>query len=105
GAVTPARISPMQVLGWSLTADVGAQIRIATPLVIVASYGAQWFVPQDVGASAYDPIARLDCVDSNYDLSTSACEAVRDGYGIDTAAGHYARWEHVVRVGLRIDLD
>jgi hypothetical protein len=58
-----------------------------------------------VTSSAYDPIARLDCIDSNYDLSTPACQAVRDGYGIDTAAGHYARWDHTLRLGLRIDLE
>jgi hypothetical protein len=105
GAVSPDKLSPMQVDGTSVTADVGVQWRIATSIALVAGYGAQWYLPEDVTTSAYDPTARLGCVASDYDLSTPACQAVAGGYGIDTAAGHYGRWEHVVRVGLRFDLE
>jgi hypothetical protein len=105
GATSPSRISPQQVEGWNVSGDLGAQLRLTSALVLVATYDAVWYVPQDVTSSSYDPIARLDCIDSNYDLSTSACQTVRDGYGIDTASGHYSRWQHVVKLGLRLDLD
>jgi hypothetical protein len=105
GAVSPQLLSPMQVDGASLTGDVGAQIRLGGSVVLVVGYGAQWYLPADVNASAYDPTARIQCVDSNYDLSTPACQAVAGGYGIDTGAGHYERWEHVLRVGVRYDLE
>lgn len=103
GAVAPAALSPLQVEGWSLTADVGARLRLKTHLVIAAGYGVQYYPSHDVSASAYDPIARLDCIDSNYDYSTPACAAVRGGFGTDTAAGTYARIGHVLHLGLRYD--
>ncbi|HTJ41970.1 MAG TPA: hypothetical protein VL463_07720 [Kofleriaceae bacterium] len=103
GAVAQQRISPMQVEGWNASGALGAQIRLANEVSLVANYDVRWYIPQDVAPSAYDPIERLDCIDSNYDLSSDACQAVRDGYGIDTAAGSYARWQHVLRVGVRID--
>jgi hypothetical protein len=109
GAVAPSRLSPAQVEGWSLTGDLGAQLRMGrlgrATFLLIGNYGARWYVAQDVTSSAYDPIARLDCIDSDYDLSTEACQKVRDGYGIDTAAGHYARFEHAFRLGLQIDWD
>ena len=105
GPVGTAQLSPAQVDGVQLSGDLGVQWRVSSSIVLQGGYDAHWYLPQDVHASAFDPTARLACVDSNYDLSTPACQAVAGGYGIDTAAGHYARWEHVLRLGLRFDLD
>ena len=103
GAVAPGELSPLQVEGWSMNADLGARVRLHTHLVIAIGYDVQYYPAHDVGASAYDPIARLDCIDSDYDYSTPACAAVRAGFGTDTAAGHYARLGHVFHLGLRYD--
>ena len=54
--------------------------------------------------SAFDPRDRLACYDSGFDYATSACQAVRLGYAIPTAAGDYGRVEHAVRFAIRIPL-
>jgi len=91
---SPATISP-----FSYTADVGGQLR-AGPVLLQATYGIQYFPTVNVTNSAFDPRARIACIDSGYDYSTAACTAVRNGYGIPTADGQYDRLEHAVRIAL-----
>ena len=93
------RTSPQSIAPRSYTADAGVQFRLG-PIVLQGSYGLQYFPTVDVGASAFDPRSRIACIESSYDYSTAACEAVRNGYGIPTAAGTYDRIEHAIRVGL-----
>jgi len=58
----------------------------------------------NVTNSAFDPRARVQCIDSGFDYATDACAATRNGYGINSADGSYQRWEHTFRVMLRRDL-
>jgi hypothetical protein len=103
-AVDASRTSPMTIAPASLTLDLGAQRRIARGVILQLSYGLQYFPTVNVGNSAFDPNDRLTCSDSGYDYSTPACEAVRGGYAIATAAGTYERLQHAVRLGLRYEL-
>jgi hypothetical protein len=100
--VTLARLSPTTAARWSLTADVGGQVRVAG-LVIQLGYGLDYRPSATSADSDYNPIDRLACIDSGFDYSTTACQHVREGYAIPTAAGTYRRLTHALRLGLRYD--
>jgi len=91
--------SPQSIAPRSYTLDGGVQFKLGA-VRLLASYGLQYFPTVDVTNSAFDPRSRIACIDSGYDYSTAACEAVRLGYGIPTADGTYQRFEHAIRVGL-----
>ena len=94
--------SPTTIAPTSGTLDLGVQLRTGS-WVFQLAYGLQYFPPVHVTQSAYDPRDRIACVDGGFDYSTPACEAVRLGYAIPTAAADYARIEHAVRLGFRHD--
>lgn len=98
-----ARTSPLTIGPRSYTADIGAQFRLGS-LVVQTSYGLQYFPRTNVAASAFDPTARAACTDSGFDYSTAACESVRSGYAIASAAGSYERMQHAIRIGLVYEL-
>lgn len=98
-----ARTSPLTIAPWSYTADIGAQFRLGS-FVVQTSYGLQYFPNVSVVSSAFDPGARATCIDSDFDYSTPACEAVRNGYAIATGAGSYERMQHAIRIGLVYEL-
>ena len=100
--VRTGRLSPTTNQRWSLTGDLGAQLRIGG-VVAQLGYGIDFRPTVDVDDSEYNPIDRLDCIDSGFDYSTTACQRVRDGYAIPTAAGSYRRITHALRLGLRYD--
>jgi hypothetical protein len=102
-ALPDERTSPMTVAPTSFTVDAGVQLRLP-PIVLEAAYGFQLFPGVSANPSAFDPQARLDCIASGYDYSTAACESVRNGYAIPSAAGDYSRMEHALRFGLRYEL-
>jgi len=104
GAVDARHISPLQVYGHQVTADVGAQIRILPELVLQLDYGVAFYPEVDSTDSAYDPHDYLDCVAGNYDYDLPACAAVRAGYAGATGAGRYRRLDHAARLGIRYDL-
>ena len=101
-AVDNDKTTPLTIAPTSFTADVGIQLRLSQ-FVLQLTYGLQYFPAVNVTDSAFDPRGRLLCADSGYDYSTSACEAVRNGYALPTAAGEYQRFEHAVRFALRYD--
>ena len=101
-SATPVdRISPAHVEGAQLTADVGVQLRILPTLILDAGYGVRYQPEKNVTTSAYDPIARLDCIAADYAYDEPGCAAVRGGYGTNTATGTYLRVGHVARLGVR----
>jgi hypothetical protein len=102
-AVSSDRLSPETIAGTSLTVDVGASLRLGPTTVLQLGYGLAYFPGSDVTQSAFDPRHTLDCVASGYDYATAACTAVRNGYGEATAAGHYARLQHALRLGFRYE--
>lgn len=108
GGATPSvplgRVSPTTIERWSVTGDVGVQIKVLPVLRLQMSYGIEYRPTVNVVDSEYDPTDRLACIDSGYDYSTTECQRVRDGYAIPTAAGDYRRVEHSFRVGLRYDI-
>ena len=95
--------SPMTIAPFSYTGDVGVQLRLAG-ITLQATYGVQYFPTVNVTNSAFDPRARVQCIDSDFDYATDACASTRNGYGINSADGSYQRWEHTFRVMLRRDL-
>jgi hypothetical protein len=103
-AVSDDRTSPVTIAPLSYTADVGAQVRLSPMMFLQVSYGLQYFPTVHVTDSAFDPRNQIACTESGYDYSTSACEAVRFGYGIPTAAGDYSRMEHAIRFGVRYEI-
>jgi hypothetical protein len=102
-SVVAARTSPITIAPTSFTLDLGAQWRTRYRLVFQLSYGVQYFPKVDARDSAFDPLARIACIDSGYDYSTPACRSVRNGYAIPSAAGEYQRIQHALRFGLRYE--
>ncbi len=100
-----SRTSAMTIGPASLTLDLGGQLRLGTSWSAELAYGVQYFPAVDVESSAYNPRFQLDCIASGYDYSTRACQAVRDGYAIPTAAGEYGHLQHALRLGFRYDID
>ncbi|HEY5938759.1 MAG TPA: hypothetical protein VIU61_29105 [Kofleriaceae bacterium] len=103
-STTTERISPTTIAPTSITADLGLQYRVTPGLIFQLSYGLQFFPPSTIEDSAFDPQDQVDCIASGYDYSTAACESVRQGYAIPSAAGDYSRYQHAFRVGLRYEL-
>jgi hypothetical protein len=100
-AHTAERTAPGTDSPTSITGDLGVELRLApTAWRIQLSYGAQLFPRADIKASDYDPRFARECADSGFDYATRACEALRNGYAIPTAAGSYTRIQHALRVGL-----
>jgi hypothetical protein len=103
-SVSPGRTSPLTISPTSFTLDLGAQLRLSRVLSAQLSYGLQYFPTVDTGASEFNPDNQIACIQSGYDYATSACQAVRLGYAIPSAAGSYERFEHAVRISLRYEI-
>jgi hypothetical protein len=102
-AATPTEdVAPHQIAGTNLSAIVGAELEISDRIMIGAGYGITWYPKVDVKDSAFDPLARLRCVDQQLDLD--ACEAAGAGRAVPTAAGVYRRLQHAFTVALRLRL-
>jgi len=104
-AIVDRRTSPLTIAPTSATLDLGLQYRMAPNLVLQLSYGVQYFPTVDVSDSAYDPLARLTCIDSGYDYTKPGCVSTRYGYAIPTANGEYSRIEQAMRLAVRIERD
>ncbi len=104
-SVDDQQTSAITIAPTSFTADVGVQLRIPRSTVVFQlSYGVQYFPTVTVTDSAFDPRARIACIDSGYDYSTPQCAATRNGYGIPTADGVYSRVEQAIRLGVRYEI-
>lgn len=104
GATDAAHLSATSPWAAELAGSVGVQVRVGPRWVLQFGTQIRYQVPTATGASAFDPRARIACVDSGYDRELPACAPVRDGYGLPTASGDYRRWSHVATVALRIDV-
>jgi long-subunit fatty acid transport protein len=101
-SVEARRTSPLTIAPAALTLDVGAQGRIVhgAPWSVQLSYGIAVSPSVTVGRDAtFNPVHRLDCIDSNYDYTSAGCEATREGYATSLGAGEYKRTSHSLRVG------
>jgi hypothetical protein len=103
-AVPDERTTPWTIAPTSLTLDGGVQFRFGPQLVVQGTYGLQYFPTVNEQRSDFDPQARLDCYDSGFDYSTSACASVRHGFAIPSAVGDYSRIEHAFRLTVRYEL-
>ncbi len=103
-AVDADKTSPFTTSPTSLTLDGGAQWRFAPSWMLQISYGIQVAPAVTVTKSAFDPQSIVECIDSEYDYSTAACAAARDGYAIDSAAGTYSKLSQSFRLALRYEL-
>ncbi len=103
GAVDDARLSAMTALPMALTVDLGVQARLGNGVILQLSYGLAWSPDVDTGTGAYDPLDRLACIESGYDVTTEACAAVRAGYALPTASGVYGRTRHGALLVVRYD--
>ena len=101
GAVADERLSALNAYGAAVTADVGVQVRIAPSWILQLGYGVRWAPDSDTGRGAYDPIDRLECIDSGLDIDEPECRALREGYALPTASGTYGRVDNVFRLNLR----
>jgi long-subunit fatty acid transport protein len=104
GATARTRLSPLQVDPDGVTADLGLQLRIAPAWTVQLGYGLRWAPAAATGRGAYDPIARLDCIESGHNIDSPVCRQVREGYGLPTAAGTYRRIDNVARLGLQVTI-
>lgn len=101
-SVEARRTSPLTIAPAALTLDLGAQGRIVrgAPWSLQLSYGVAVSPSVTVGSdAAFNPVHRLDCIDSNYDYTTAGCEATREGYAASLGAGDYKRISHSLRFG------
>lgn len=88
----------------SATLDLGAQWRLTSaPWSLQLSYGLAYFLPVSVSDSAFSAQHTIDCVASGYDYSSEACTATRNGFGIESGDGDYARFQHALRIGARYE--
>src|SRR5690606_12103109 len=101
GAVSPERVTPIQIEGFNLTAAGGVSLRLAEHFVLTASYDLSWYPERQANPSAFDPIDRLRCVDSMFDVE--ACEAAAEGRATATASGDYRRLGHGFGLSIRYD--
>lgn len=101
GAVSSERLTPIQVEGPNLTAAGGAALRFADHFVLTLGYDLTWYPTSTSDPGAFDPIDRLRCVDSMYDVD--ACGPAREGRATPTAAGDYGRLEHGATISIRYD--
>lgn len=104
GAVASDRLSARAPWGAQLTAGGGAQLRLGSRWVVQLTYNTGYQPSASSNPGAFDPVRLLDCIDSGYDVSLPACATVRAGYGAPTSAGTYARWSHVGRVSLALEI-
>jgi long-subunit fatty acid transport protein len=101
GATTARNVSPLQVDGLDLGAAGGVELRVSQHVVFQLGYDLSWFPEVSSSDSAFDPMARLACVDS--DFAFQRCGAARDGRAVPTAAGNYGRMRHAMSLSLRYD--
>ena len=101
GATNGNDVAPLQIEGWNAGLTGGVDLQLHQHWVLNAGYDLTWFLPTSVDDSAFDPIARLSCVDSGYDFD--ACRAAREGRAIPTAAGDYSRLRHTFMLSIRYD--
>jgi hypothetical protein len=102
-AVPDELTSPLTISPTSLTLDLGVQYRVAHNWRMQLSYGGQLFPAFEVRNSGYDPRFPSECAASGFDYTTSACAAVRNGFGLPTAAGEYSRVQHAMRFGVQYE--
>ncbi len=99
--VEEERVTPIQVHGTNLGIALGAELRFGGGWSFGGSYVVSWFPTMNAGNSAFDPVERLSCVDSEFEINS--CEAVREGRAIPTAAGNYKRLLQGFTAWLRYD--
>ncbi len=102
-SVTDGQTSPISIGPPKVMLDLGGQLRLGGAWIVQLSYGLAVSPSVTSTPSDFDPRFRLDCLDT-LDYTTRACEATRNGYGINTAAGDYSRLDHAFRLGFRYAL-
>lgn len=101
GAVSRRRITPIQVEPFNLTGAGGIQVRFLNNWVASLGYALTWYPSRSSVPNAFDPLDRIACVDSMFEVD--ACAAARQGRATPSAAGDYSRLEHGVVAGIRWD--
>ncbi|HET6611871.1 MAG TPA: outer membrane protein transport protein [Kofleriaceae bacterium] len=100
-AVDDEAVTPLAVAGQSISLGLGGQVRLAQHLVLTAGYNLAWHPEVTADPSAFDPMARLRCVDSGY--AYDQCAAAREGRALPTAAGDYRKLSHSLMFSIRYD--
>lgn len=103
-ALADVRTSALAISPTSITVDGGVQFRLGAYWTLQLNYGLQYFPRVNVTDSAFDPRDQLACDAADFDYANTACQAVRLGYAINTAAGDYARFQHATRLAIRWQL-
>lgn len=98
------RTSPQTISPTSFTVDVGGSWRFAGNWMVMLSYGLQIAPTVGVSSSQYSAQHTADCIASDYDYSTPACTATREGYAVGSATGEYSRIQQSLRLALRYEL-
>ncbi len=101
GTTGDRALSPIQVDGPNASLATGIEFRLNDQILIMANYELGWHPARTSDPSAFDPSAKLDCVDGGYDLG--ACSAARDGRALPSAAGRYRRLRHAAQLALRYE--
>jgi hypothetical protein len=101
GATTDKSVSPLQIEGFQVGAAGGVELRISQHVAVQLGYDLSWFPEVNSTDSAFDPISRIECVESDFDFD--ACREAREGRAVPTAAGKYRRLRHAMSLSLRYD--
>ena len=95
-----------ELISTALTQNYDVRIAAARVLQAGAVLGitrSNRFPTVNAHDSAFSPVDRIACIDSNFNYALPSCAAVREGYAIPSAAGEYTRLEHALRLGLRYE--
>jgi len=103
GATAANRLSARAPWGPQLSAALGAQVRLDR-WILQVGYRVDAQLPTSSDPSAFDPLAAIACIESDYDYDLPACATLRAGYGTSTGAGTYGRFSHTARVVLQLAL-
>ncbi len=100
-AIPAGYVNPEAFDALKFDTTLGAEFRIRSWLRLVLAYGLTAFLPASVNPSAFDPGARLRCVDAQF--ATTACADDLAGRGLPTAAGRYSGITHHATAGVGLD--
>jgi long-subunit fatty acid transport protein len=101
GAVDGERLSPYQLYRLNTSLAGGVEWRPSPELALSLGYAFVYYLSGSASPSAFDPAARVACVDSDHEFDQ--CDAAREGRGIATAEGDYSRLQHALSLGMRYD--
>jgi hypothetical protein len=100
-AVPADSVSAEAIDGLKVNGALGGEWRLLRWLRLGLAYSITAMIPATPSPGAYDPNARVACVDSGY--AQAACARDLAGLGLPSAAGKYTLYTHYASASLGLD--